>query len=148
MEDWREEFNGYNGCHDDVHVLDTQSMTWIQPTISVWSPSLDASMKQTPVGRSNHTMEFIKDRLYLFGGCNGNESPEGVFLDDLHTLELSWLGPPSLLVICMDRIAKACASPLGYDRLIVTKETLKILPNTLYTRLLVHLRQYNLRVSV
>ena len=50
---------GYAGGKwlDDLHVLDTQALTWTQ-----WTPS-----GSHPSGRSGHTLNNVDDKLYLFG---------------------------------------------------------------------------------
>jgi N-acetylneuraminic acid mutarotase len=72
---------------DDLHVLDTHTMTWTRPKTS----------GQAPCARSGHTLTAIGKKLYLFGGGVWNEREGWVHkFNDLYILDtetLQWTKP-------------------------------------------------------
>ncbi|KAI7753914.1 hypothetical protein M8C21_011990 [Ambrosia artemisiifolia] len=77
-------FGGYgedNTQTNKVHVYDTTARTWSEP-----------EMQGTlPVPRDSHSCTAVGDRLFVFGGTDGNKP-----LNDLHILETStntWMTP-------------------------------------------------------
>ncbi|KAD2805962.1 hypothetical protein R6Q59_027963 [Mikania micrantha] len=77
-------FGGYgedNTQTNKVHVYDTATRTWIEP-----------DMQGTlPVPRDSHSCTTVGDKLFVFGGTDGN-----IPLNDLHILETStntWMTP-------------------------------------------------------
>jgi hypothetical protein len=75
-------FGGNDGSSlfNDLHILDTQSMSWSQPLTS----------GQPPLPRAGHSALLVGDYIVVFGG-------QGVvFFNDLHLLHvptLTWTQP-------------------------------------------------------
>lgn len=74
-------FGGYDGCRcfNDVDVLDLDTMTWRQPTVT----------GSVPQSRNAHTMTAVAEKLYLFGGHSGNKHLRDVHILDADTMQWS-----------------------------------------------------------
>lgn len=74
-------FGGYDGerCFNDMDVLDLDTMTWIQPSVS----------GQIPMARNAHTMTVVGTKLFLFGGHSGNKHLKDLHVFDTETFEWS-----------------------------------------------------------
>eukprot|EP01121_Diplochlamys_sp_Union-15-3_P022534 TRINITY_DN9626_c0_g1_i1.p1 TRINITY_DN9626_c0_g1~~TRINITY_DN9626_c0_g1_i1.p1 ORF type:complete len:537 (+),score=87.91 TRINITY_DN9626_c0_g1_i1:197-1612(+) len=79
-------FGGHDGTRmlNDVHILDTDTLTWSQPTIQVPSDIM-------PCPRAGHTATFVTygnvKKLLLFGGGDGNKIYNDLYLIDLDTFQ-------------------------------------------------------------
>lgn len=78
------------GCLNDLHVLNTLTLTWTEIKATGISPS----------PRSNHTMSHVNGKLYLFGGAPRYHYKYGILPDDednhMYILDLatqSWIKP-------------------------------------------------------
>jgi len=76
-------FGGHSGNKHlkDLHVFDTETLTWTEPQIYGSSPK----------GLRGHTANLIGTKVYLFGGHSGNKH-----LKDLHVFDtetLTWTEP-------------------------------------------------------
>eukprot|EP01133_Synstelium_polycarpum_P018253 gene18253-21842_t len=79
--------HGHYQVLDDLHVLDTETMTWTQPEVT----------GDKPCARSGHCMTAIGDKLYLFGGGIWNETNGWTDkFNDIHVLDTTtnhWVRP-------------------------------------------------------
>ncbi|CAN6477130.1 unnamed protein product [Victoria cruziana] len=74
-------FGGTDGKNPlkDLHVLDTTTNTWIQPTVS----------GNGPEAREGHSAALVGKRLFLFGGCGkSRDEHEEVYYNDLYILDV------------------------------------------------------------
>ena len=74
------------GYHNDLHVLHTNTLPF---------PSWERLQPQTPPPepRGWHTLSAVHNKLYIFGGYNGN-----AFFGDIHVFDLAtseWSSPPA-----------------------------------------------------
>ncbi|XP_019373881.1 PREDICTED: kelch domain-containing protein 1 isoform X3 [Gavialis gangeticus] len=77
----------YWGWHNDVHVFDTTTQTWFQPTIRGGEP---------PQPRAAHTCAVLGNKGYVFGGRVLQSR-----MNDLHCLNLdTWTWSGSCLSLC------------------------------------------------
>ncbi|XP_059579413.1 kelch domain-containing protein 1 isoform X1 [Alligator mississippiensis] len=77
----------YWGWHNDVHVFDTNTQTWFQPTIRGGEP---------PQPRAAHTCAVLGNKGYIFGGRVLQSR-----MNDLHCLNLdTWTWSGSCLSLC------------------------------------------------
>jgi len=80
----------------DMHVLDTTTMTWSQPTLSGPNPGK----------RTAHTMKAVGSKIYLFGGGLWEPKPLNRWIEKyndvfvLNTEKLHWEILPAKLNIC------------------------------------------------
>jgi hypothetical protein len=76
-------FGGYNGsvCYTAIEVLDLDTMTWIQPTVT----------GNVPTSRNAHSMTVVGKLLYMFGGHSGTKHLNDLQIFD--TTKLEWSTP-------------------------------------------------------
>lgn len=78
------EGNEVDQCLNDLHMLDTGTLTWTELTVT----------GLIPLPRSWHTLNEVDDKLYLFGGFN--EDNEEDYCNSMEILDLAtrvWTKP-------------------------------------------------------
>lgn len=77
---------GHNGTEwlCDFHCLDTASWTWSGPIETTGA---------IPSTRACHTMSFLQDQLYLFGGFDGTDCFSTLHVLDLETMNWTLVSP-------------------------------------------------------
>ena len=78
-------FGGYDGRmkKNDLHLLDIESQTWIQPNVSGTPP---------PV-RYNHSCSVVNDRVIVFGGNSGCPRNDLFVLESSDSTSFYWTQP-------------------------------------------------------
>jgi len=74
---------GHDGTQwlDDLHVLNTDTLTWYSPTVSGTPPS----------ARACHTLSRVGGKLYMFGGYDGERCFSTIEVLDIETM--TWIKP-------------------------------------------------------
>uniref|UniRef100_A0A0G4GSZ3 BTB domain-containing protein n=1 Tax=Chromera velia CCMP2878 TaxID=1169474 RepID=A0A0G4GSZ3_9ALVE len=77
-------FGGHSGNKHltDLHVFDTVSLEWTQPSIT----------GNVPPGLRGHTANLIGHKIYLFGGYDGKGRSNDLYI--LDTVNKKWIHPP------------------------------------------------------
>jgi len=70
------------GVHNDVYVLDTETMSWTRP------PTKGIA----PIARWGHSTTFVGDNLIVFGGHDGTRMLNDINI--LNTKTMTWSQPP------------------------------------------------------